>query len=242
MENENEIAETAALPPAVVSYGDRMAAGERAEREGRLCDALEEYDEAIHRRRKQKLSAKEPSVAYNRVVAEVRLRAAARGIPLDDTTDPFDVAQALDKMPPKATVTMHVAGQTVSASGDTATEIAGKLAAAVQTTTEEGPVKTKKTKATKKPKTDANAGEARLLQLETERVKKNGLKPGAKLLHAVRGFVQAELVFVGPRQWRYDGRTFTSISDAANAHSADMKSKSRSLNGWIYWGVEKRGA
>lgn len=208
------------------SYATLMADGAYQEREGRLAAALESYDDAISRHRKQKLSVKDASVAFNRVVAEVRLEAARRGVPLDDTSDPHDLAAELEKKhAPRGREPVYVVEEPI-------------LPPAVEPTAD-------KETTVKKPKTktvttlDGPGREARLAK-ETERAKKNKLRVGTTLVHAVRGFVQAELLYKAPGVWVYAKTDYPSISDAANAHARDMKSKSQSLNGWLYWGVEKR--
>lgn len=72
------------------------------------------------------------------------------------------------------------------------------------------------------------------------RAERRGLVLGQILLHERRGKVLAECTYVGLGDWRYDGKSYTSISAAANAAAEALGMKSRTLNGWLFWGVEKR--
>lgn len=71
---------------------------------------------------------------------------------------------------------------------------------------------------------------------ENPRAARAGLKVGDIVQHRRSG---RECVYLGDR-WSYGGREYTSPSDAANACAADLGMKSRSLNGWYFWGIEKR--
>lgn len=93
----------------------------------------------------------------------------------------------------------------------------------------------KKPRGGETPAVDA-ALEAKL----TRRAKQNGLKDGQVLEHSQRGAVTATCTYHGPRDFRYRNKKYTSISAAANAAAEHLEMKSRSLNGWVFWGVEKR--
>lgn len=75
---------------------------------------------------------------------------------------------------------------------------------------------------------------------ERRRAKENGLQPGTKLEHKRRGEVLATCTYVGERDFRFRNTKYTSISAAANAAAEALGMKSRTLNGWLFWGVEKR--
>lgn len=72
------------------------------------------------------------------------------------------------------------------------------------------------------------------------RATRKGLVLGQVLTHERRGKVLAECTYVGYGDWRFDGKSYTSISAAANAAAEKLGMKSRTLNGWLFWGVEKR--
>lgn len=113
----------------------------------------------------------------------------------------------------------------------------------MQAATETKPKKSAKAKPKKVVATNTPAIEAHnenLAKLEIRRAKQNGLKVGTTVEHSVRGKVTASCKYEGVRDWRYRGKKFTSISAAANAAAEHLGLKSRELNGWIFWGVEKR--
>jgi outer membrane biosynthesis protein TonB len=97
----------------------------------------------------------------------------------------------------------------------------------------------------KSPAMDAH--ESNLAAREAARAKQNSVKIGAKLEHKVRGEVLATCTWHGPRDWRYRNKAYTSISAAANAAAAHLRETGvykpggrLALNGWVFWGVEKR--
>lgn len=83
---------------------------------------------------------------------------------------------------------------------------------------------------------------ARRAAAEAMRVgaRQSGLKAGTEFHHTQGGTVVASCVYEGPRAWRYNGKVYTSCSAAANAAAADLDLRSRSLNGWLFWGIERR--
>jgi hypothetical protein len=192
------------------SYGVALATGERAEREGYLTTALEAYDEALHAARRTKRSTKDASAAYLRVEAGIKAQALAA------TAVGATKAVVATKPAPKAS--------------ESPAAKPAKVAKA------KAPAAAKKAEAA--PQERSDSGE--LAKAERDRAKKNGLKVGDTVRHVYRGLVQAECHYKAERLWVYDGRDFTSISAAANACAADLGAKSRSLNGWVFWGVEKR--
>ncbi len=81
---------------------------------------------------------------------------------------------------------------------------------------------------------------ARAPRRMTARNVKQQVRAGAKLRHARFGKVLAEAKYVGDGTVVYNRKTYGSISAAANAAAEDLGQKSRSLNGWVFWGVKKR--
>lgn len=79
-----------------------------------------------------------------------------------------------------------------------------------------------------------------LLKRERVRAKQNKVTIGDVLKHERRGQVLAKVTYRAERDWRYAGTSYTSISAAANAAAKDLKMKSQTLNGWLFWGVEER--
>jgi len=73
------------------------------------------------------------------------------------------------------------------------------------------------------------------------RARANKLEPGQAVRHERHGEVLAECTYLGPREWVYRGKAYTSISAAANAAAEKIGMVSKTLNGWWFWGVEKRG-
>ncbi len=215
-------------PP--LNYAQEMARGQAERQVGNFIGALDAYMSAITLRRRSKVSSKDAVAAYLAAVADLRERCAyanvSAAIDLDDeegTNTALAVAYAkhVKNLGRRDAPEFIAAAQIVNESLETQ---------------EEAVMKTKTKKAPKA--VDSTA----LEKLETDRAKKNGLKVGATVKHTVRGEVQAECVYVAPRQWRYKRNLYTSNSAAANACAADLGSKSASLNGWNYWGIEKREA
>ncbi len=203
------------------SYGDAMAAGERAEREGDLASAIEAYDEALGAARRTKRSTKDASTAYLRVEAAVKAAGLA-GTAVGAT---------------KTELAQQLAGNPTAEANERSYE----AVPAVKKAAKAG-VKAKPLRVAKKVDPAERKDADELVRTERARVKQNGIKHGDTLRHVYRGLVQAEVLYKADRLWVYDGREFTSISAAANACAADLGSKSRSLNGWVFWGVEKREA
>lgn len=82
---------------------------------------------------------------------------------------------------------------------------------------------------------------------ERTRAEQHGIRIGARLQHSRWGVVDAECVWAGPRDWRVfvgaeDGTTrYYSIFAAARAAARELGHRSTEPNGWIFWGLEKRG-
>ncbi len=210
------------------SYGDALARGQRAEAEGRLVEALEAYDHAIHRRRVAKKSPADACEVYKRVEAHILAQAVA----YDIATDGLEIDQLA------ARVEQHARGLALAhhAIGETR-DLVAKVFEATHPTTEEDAVK--KTKSQKKPQAERKDSGA-LAKTETDRAKKAGLKFGAELTHKFPDGRTVTCRYVGERDWRYRSAKYTSNSAAANAAAADAAQKSASLNGWYFWGIEKR--
>lgn len=68
-----------------------------------------------------------------------------------------------------------------------------------------------------------------------------GLAPGTVLQHVVRGVVESECTFMADGDVRYDGVSYGSLGAAANAAAAVLGRKSKTLNGWVYWGLDRQG-
>ena len=68
-----------------------------------------------------------------------------------------------------------------------------------------------------------------------------GIAPGTILRHTKRGVVEAECVVVGEGDFRVGGVSYPDLSSAANAAAASLGRKSKTLNGWVYWGVDRQG-
>lgn len=66
------------------------------------------------------------------------------------------------------------------------------------------------------------------------------LVPGATLKHIRRGEELARCVYQGPGRFVFNRKIYPSISAAANAAAKHLGLKSTTLNGWWFWGVEKR--
>lgn len=105
----------------------------------------------------------------------------------------------------------------------------------------------RKPKAASKKSAAMDAHEENLAKREATRARQNDLKVGTKLEHKVRGEVLATCTWHGPRDWRYRNKSYTSISAAANAAAAHLRETGvykpggrLALNGWVFWGVEKR--
>jgi hypothetical protein len=72
------------------------------------------------------------------------------------------------------------------------------------------------------------------------RATSSGIAPGTVLRHRQWGKVTAECTFVAEGDVRFDGVSYTSLSEAANAAAAAQGKKSKTLNGWVYWGVDRQ--
>ena len=68
-----------------------------------------------------------------------------------------------------------------------------------------------------------------------------GIAPGTTLRHLKRGVVEAECTFVAEGDIVFAGTSYDSLSAAANAAAASLGRKSKTLNGWVYWGLDKQG-
>lgn len=75
---------------------------------------------------------------------------------------------------------------------------------------------------------------------ESARAAAAGLKHGHVVQHVRRGVTVAKCTWIGPRQWLFGDTTYPSISAAANAAAEAIGMKSRTLCGWLFWGVETR--
>lgn len=106
-------------------------------------------------------------------------------------------------------------------------------------------MKTKAKKTTSKKATDIRAVVRRMIREElgvepaSRRHRHATLEPGTKLEHRQNGRVVATCAVLSDG-FRYRRRVYSSISAAANAAAAHLGQRSRSLNGWVFWGVEKR--
>jgi hypothetical protein len=65
------------------------------------------------------------------------------------------------------------------------------------------------------------------------------LRVGAVLTHRTREGKEVTCTVVKDG-FKFGRQTFTSISAAANAASEKLGQQSRTLNGWVFWGVERR--
>lgn len=80
---------------------------------------------------------------------------------------------------------------------------------------------------------------SRLAVREAFKAKARGLVVGAKLEHVKRGKVIAECDYAAPCDFRFDGKSYTSISGAAIAACEALGLKSRTTNGWKFWSIAK---
>lgn len=64
------------------------------------------------------------------------------------------------------------------------------------------------------------------------------VEAGTKIEHTRRGKVLATCTYKGPREWVYDGETYTSASSAAVAAAKALKMKTTAYNGWVFWGIK----
>jgi hypothetical protein len=65
------------------------------------------------------------------------------------------------------------------------------------------------------------------------------LRVGAVLTHRTREGKEVTCT-VTKDGFKFGRQVFTSISAAANAASEKLGQQSRTLNGWVFWGVERR--
>ena len=93
----------------------------------------------------------------------------------------------------------------------------------------------------KKDTTRQREHASRRVVKERARALQNGIKIGDTLFHAPYGIVQATCVYEAERVWETFGQRYTSISDAAIAAARLLGRKSKVLNGWVFWGVERAG-
>lgn len=83
------------------------------------------------------------------------------------------------------------------------------------------------------------ASPARSVRRSRRRGAKSVPDVGEKVQHVAGGSVLAECTYRGVGKWVYGKKTYSSPSAAANAAAADLGHKSRSLNGWRFWGLKK---
>lgn len=68
-----------------------------------------------------------------------------------------------------------------------------------------------------------------------------GIAPGTVLRHMKRGAVEAECTYVAEGDIRFLDKSYPDLSTAANAAAASLGRKSKTLNGWVYWGIDRQG-
>lgn len=83
--------------------------------------------------------------------------------------------------------------------------------------------------------------EARRRMLQTAELR-HGLRVGQVLEHRTRGVVTATCEYLGEGRFRVGAEEHASINKAANAAAASIGQASKNLNGWLYFGLEKRDA
>lgn len=67
-----------------------------------------------------------------------------------------------------------------------------------------------------------------------------GIAPGTILRHMKRGVAEVECTFVAEGDIVFGGVSYGNLSAAANAAAASLGRKSKTLNGWVYWGLDQQ--
>lgn len=82
--------------------------------------------------------------------------------------------------------------------------------------------------------------EPKLAAAEAARAGLHGLRPGAKLSRYWRGR-SVICTYLGTRAWEVLGQVYPSISAAARAACVELGMLQRNADGWIFFGLERRG-
>lgn len=101
---------------------------------------------------------------------------------------------------------------------------------------------TTKPKKEKTMSTTQTDREALLAKKERIRMKQNKVDVGMELQHIRRGKTLAVCTYAAERCFIFDKKQYTSLSDAGSAAAKKLGMKNVSVNGWLFWGVEKREA
>jgi hypothetical protein len=101
------------------------------------------------------------------------------------------------------------------------------------------PAKKKKEPSMASKTAETGDREVMLAKKERARMKQSGVVVGMELQHVVRGKTVARCTYAAERQFVVDGKVYTSLSLAAKA-VAEKLGKHGSVNGWLFWGIDKR--
>jgi hypothetical protein len=75
---------------------------------------------------------------------------------------------------------------------------------------------------------------------ETRSALRYGWRIGERLVHVTRKGAEATCTWRGEGDWRFRGKRYRSIHQAADATAKALDLRDVNQNGWVFWGAERR--